>query len=86
MQYDDRQAICNSAGNLPDSGLLNTLMERRSSLPSIFEPTENELGAQNECLHKIMNDLDDHVPGGKQALVLSAIEKIAVVMAEELKY
>jgi hypothetical protein len=86
MQYDDRQAICNSAGNLPDSGLLNTLMERRSSLPSIFEPTENELGAQNECLRKIMNDLDDHVPGGKQVLVLSAIQKIAVVMAEELKY
>ena len=83
---DVRQPICNYVGYLPKPLLIDTLMGQRSSLPSIFKPTENELGAHKECHRKIMNDLNNHVPGVKQDQVLSAIHKIAQLMAEQSKY
>ena len=79
---DVRQPICNSVGYLPKPLLIDTFM----SLPIIFQPTENELGAHKECPTKIMNDLNNHVPGVKQDQVLSAIQKIAELMAEQSKY
>ena len=78
-----RQPIRNSVGYLPMPLLRDTLMGRRSSLPIIFQPTENEIGAYMECPRKITNGLNNHGPGVEQDQILSAIQNIAQVMAEE---
>ena len=83
---DGRQPICNSVGYLPKPLPIDTLIGRRISLPIIFQPTHNELGAHMECPRKIMNDLNNHVPRVKQDQVLSAIQKISRLMAEQSKY
>ena len=83
---DVRQPICNSVGYLPKPLPIDTLIGRRISLPIIFQPTHNELGAHMECPRKIMNDLNNHVPRVKQDQVLSAIQKISRLMAEQSKY